>query len=161
MEKETWENPTKSNVWIKTYDPQHNLRNEMIRPSGKISLTIEERLINQDLAYSSKADIFKNGTLVPIRLIDTAEDYAEHAENPNNLSESDMKELFKLPAAKFKARLSGIENPIALERIVELSESDTVSATLSQVKAAKARLEEVKPTIIGKKLFKEKAITPG
>jgi len=161
MEKETWENPTRSNIWIKTFDPQHNLRSERIKPQGKIALSVEERLINQDLAWDSKDDIFKNGTLVPMRLIESAEDYAEHANNPNNLSESDMVALFKLTAAKFKARLEEIENVAALDRIVKLSETDDVGATMAQVKAAAARLNEVSPSRVGKPIFKEEKITPG
>jgi len=160
MEKETWENPTRSNIWIKTFDPQHQLRSERIRPGGKVAVSTEERLINQDLAWSSSADVFKNGTLVPIRLVDSAEDYAEHANNPNNLSESDMVALFKLSAAKFKERIAGIENVAALDRIAQLAESDDVNATMAQVKAAQARLEDVNPSRIGKVIFTEKKITP-
>jgi hypothetical protein len=159
MEKETWENPTRSNIWIKTFDPQHNLRSERIKPQGKIAVSVEERLINQDLAWDPKDDVFKNGTLVPMRLIESAEDYAEHANNPNNLSESDMVDLFKLSAAKFKDRLEEIENIAALDRIVELSETDSTGATMAQVKAAAARLDAVNPSRLGKQIFKEEKVT--
>jgi hypothetical protein len=96
-----------------------------------------------------------------VRLIDSAEDYAEHANNPNNLSESDMVDLFKLSAAAFKKRLAEIQNPAAMDRIVTLSEDESNKATLAQVKAAQARLEELRPSKIGKQLFKETAVTPG
>jgi hypothetical protein len=160
-EKETWENATLSQVWILTNDPRGETRSELVRPGQKIQVSVDERLLNSDRAYAPDVDAFKNGSLIPVRLIDSAEDYAEHANNPNNLSESDMVDLFKLSAAAFKKRLAEIQNPAAMDRIVTLSEDESNKATLAQVKAAQARLEELRPSKIGKQLFKETAVTPG
>ena len=163
MEKETWSNATRSTIWILTYDPRNQLRSERVRPDGKVSVTVEERHINSDRATSEEVDVFKNGSLIPVRLIDSAEDYAEHANNPNNMSEQDMRDLFKLSAAKFKTRLGEIVNPAALDRIVAISEEDDTKATLAQVKAAAARLEEVVPSKVGKQIFPTEPVkvTPG
>lgn len=160
-DKETWENSTRSQIWVLTSDTRGEPRSELVRPGQKVQVTVAERLLNSDRAYDSAVDVFRNGSLVPVRLIDSAEDYEEHANNPNNMSESDMVALFKLSAAQFKKRLQEISNPAALDRIVALSEDDATKATLSQVKAARARFNDVSPSMVGKQLFSETAVTPG
>lgn len=146
--RETWANPGRGDIYILTYDPSgRELRSTPVRAGAKITLTIEERKINQDRAWSSKADIFTNGSLVPVRLVDTAEDYHEIASNPNLMSEDDMKGLFKLTGPKFKERLDEIDNPSVLNRMLEMADNaddEKLKVSMVQFKALQKRVADMR-----------------
>lgn len=146
VDKETWTNPGKGQVYILTFDARGNLGSTVVRPNGKIVISTEERLLNQDRAATEGSDVFKNGSLTPVRLIESAEDYQEIASNPNLLSEDDMKDLFKLKAADFKKRLGDINNIIALDRMHELAtdENSEINTTVAQLKALESRISDVR-----------------
>jgi hypothetical protein len=141
VEKEIWENPHKGNVFIKTYDHTGKLVSSCIRGGKKLAISIEERLLNQEMAASEKQDLFMNGMLRPVQLIESAEDYAEIANNPNLISDSEIKELFNLKAADFKARISSIDNEITMNRILEVAQEMDVRE--SQLKAVQAQVDAV------------------
>jgi hypothetical protein len=144
-EKEIWKNDSNSDSWILTKDHNGKLVSTPVRAHNQVMITTEERQINQTRAYSPAVDIFSNGSLSPVRLLEDADDYAEIASNPNLLSEDDMKAIFKLTAAKFKARLAEIDNATAISRIMEIanSESEEVTVSMPQFKAIERRLAEV------------------
>jgi hypothetical protein len=145
--KETWKNAGAGEVWINVIDPHtQRLKHVPVRSGNKIMITTEERQINQDRAASSDKDFFTNGTLTPVRLVDTAEDYAEIASNPNLLSEEDMRDMFKLKAAQFKARLADITNAIAISRMAEMAKAEEsgLNVTMAQFKALEQRLAELR-----------------
>lgn len=145
--KETWKNAGAGEIWISVIDPHtQRLKHVPVRSGGKIMITTEERQINQDRAADVKNDFFTNGCLTPVRLVDTADDYAEIASNPNLLSEDDMRDMFKLKAADFKARLAEITNSIALARMTEMAKAEEsgLNVTMSQFKALEKRLGELR-----------------
>lgn len=152
VSKETWTNPGGGLIYILTYDPAGKLRSTPVRSGKQVTLSIEERKINQDRSASGpggKSDNFSNGSLIPVRLVETAEDYKEIASNPNLIDESDMRALFKLKSAAFKAKLSSISNESALDRILKIAEnSDSddseVKVSMPQFKAIERRIAEVK-----------------
>jgi hypothetical protein len=149
-DKETWTNAGAGEVWIQTIDPHTNkLKHTPVRSGAKVLITTEERQINQDRAASPDKDLFMNGTLTPVRLVDTAEDYQEIANNPNLLSEDDMRDIFKLKGAAFKNRLGTITNAIALSRMNEMAkeEESGLNVTMAQYKAIEARLAEVRGNV--------------
>jgi|JI9StandDraft_1071089.scaffolds.fasta_scaffold01623_12 hypothetical protein len=123
-ERETWTNPGKGLVYILQFDANHKPTSKGVRPGHKITLTVEERQMNQDRAAAPDRDLFTNGSLVPLRLVESASDYAEIAANPNLLGESDMRELFKLKATTFKDRLDSIDNPILVARMIEIANEE-------------------------------------
>jgi hypothetical protein len=147
-DKETWQNSGAGQVWINLFDPVNNgkLKHTPVRSGGKILLTTEERQLNQDRASSGDLDVFMNGTLIPVRLVDTADDYEEIASNPNLLSEDDMREIFKLKAPTFKKRLSEITNSIAVSRMLEMAkeEESDLNVSMAQFKAIESRLAELR-----------------
>jgi len=144
-DKETWQNPGKGDVWILVFNHEGKLESRPIRSGGKIHLTTQERMINQERAWSKDADLFSNGRLQPVRLLDTAEDYRELASNPNHLSENDLKAILKLKGAPFTNKLAKITNKLALERLVEIAQDDSLNVTMNQFKALEARIEELTP----------------
>lgn len=148
-EREIWRNLNAGDVYIDLDDPYtpNVKRSHRIGPGDQVSISVIERRFNQDRVPKKEQDLFTNGTLTPVQLVDTAADFEEIALSPNVKSESDLKEMFKLPITKFKSELKEIDNVRILERLTEISEDDTLEVSLPQSKAIAARLVEVKPDI--------------
>ena len=114
VEKETWVNNGAGDVFVVAFDHQGQLVSLPVRSGKKVLLSVQERQINQEQAYTKDVDMFTNGRLTPLKLVDTAEDYIDIANNPNHLSEDDMKDIFKLKCKDFAARIDEITNFLAL-----------------------------------------------
>lgn len=144
-DKETWTNMGRGSVYILTFDHTGKLRSTPVRPGAKVTVSTEERQINQERAFTADVDSFKNGTFVPVILADSVEDFHEIASNPNHLSEDDMRDMFKLKAADFKKKLVDITNVIAIERMHEMAESETAgtSVSMAQFRALEGKLKEL------------------
>lgn len=150
-ELETWKNPTEGRVWINRLDHHGNLdKVEIIGASRTFHITPKERRLNQEMAARSDLDIFSNGTLTPLRLIDGAADTEAFALNPNLMTEADMRDLFKVGRTEatkaaigeaFDERLAAITNTATLGRLLALARDE--DAPLSRVEAIQARLNEV------------------
>jgi len=144
MDKETWSNIGKGDVFILTYDHKGALRSVPIRAGQSLTIAVEERQLNQDRAASSDMDIFSNGRLAPMRLVDSADDYEEIASNPNHLTESDMLEILKSKGKIFNERLNEITNVIALERMHELASDESVNVSMAQFRTLESRLADIR-----------------
>jgi len=148
-ELESWKNPTEGRVWINRLDHRGELDKVEVIASGRtFHITSKERRLNQEMAYNSDQDIFANGTLAPVRLIEGSEDAAAFATNPNLITEDDMRGLVKpgrgpakATADAFIERLSNIRNPATLERLLSLAREE--DAPLSRVEAIQTRLGEL------------------
>lgn len=147
FEKETWTSTRAGDLYLETIDAQGNLKTTVVRSGGKITLTPMERQINQERAYSDDVDFFKNGALVPVRLLESAEDYAEIANNPNHIDEKDMLDILKLNTNALKKRLSEVTNDQAVERMLELArdEDNDLDITMAKFRAIENRLTELRP----------------
>jgi hypothetical protein len=168
-ELETWENVTRGKVSILKYDQLGKEYTQLVAGGRKFSLTREERVLNQDRAANEELDIFQNGTLNVVRLLDGDEDGAMFANNPNMMAESDINELFKVKSVKaFEAKLGEVTNLNTLERIREVADGlDNV--TVRQIAAIEDRIEAVTPRPeipgMGKRALSDdvevpKAVTP-
>lgn len=146
-EREVWSNLNAGDVYIDLNDPYtpNVRRSHRIGPGDQVSITVEERRFNQSRVPKKEQDLFTNGTLTPVQLIDSAVDFEEIALSPNVKSETDLKEMFGLAITKFKQELKEIDNVRLLERLVEISEDESLNVSLPQSKAIAARLEEVRP----------------
>jgi len=142
---EVWMNPNAGLVYIDKTDQYGKVSSTVILPGQKFNITPQDRRNNSERAWKPEADLFTNGTLSQVKLIDTEADYAELAENPNTIGESEIADLFKLKAVEFKKRIADISNERVLARIIEASEDEKTNATVPQQKALKARLEELVP----------------
>jgi hypothetical protein len=159
-DKETWSNNGQGDVFVLTFDHTGKLRSVPIRSGQKLTMTIEERQLNQERAFAKDVDIFHNGRLTPVRLVDTAEDYEEIASNPNHLSEDDMKEILKLKGKTFSSRLETITNVIALERMVDLAGDDSLGVSMAQFKTLDKRLNDVRGTADVDVISEVETVTP-
>ena len=144
---ETWENIAKSSHILKKYTSRGNgdMADEMIHGNKTFHVTTQERKINQEMAASPQDDPFANGRFSPVRLVDTADDLAEIAANPNLMGESDMVALVKGSLKALKERLAQVENQVVVERLLEVAASQDV--TMGKDAAIRERLAELSPEI--------------
>lgn len=148
-ELETWKNPTEGRVWVNRLDYHGELdKVEVIAGGRTFHISSAERRLNQEMAYNADLDIFTNGTLTPIRLIEGSDDAKAFAANPNLLTEDDMRGLVKPGKGPAKAttdafvdRLATIKNPATLERLLSLAREE--DAPLSRVEAIQGRLRDL------------------
>lgn len=140
---EAWENVSSSRFSLRRIDSRGDVRTELIGGRKVFHLSPEERYMNSELASSPKVDPFKNGRFAPVRLLETTEDAEEIKANPNLLGEEDLVELVKGKVEPLRARLLEIEQPIVVERMLEVAERE--DARMTSVKAIEARLEELRP----------------
>lgn len=142
--KETWKNATKGRVAVLKVNRLGQLEHEIIRGGGTLVISTDERLINQDRSANDDLNVFKNGTMVPVRLIEDSEDAAEILSNPNLKSEDELSAMFKLQWKKFEVAVGEISNATTLHRLKELASE--VDATIKQVNVIESRLSEVDPS---------------
>lgn len=146
-ELETWRNNTASRVWLKKYNSQGLLVDELIGGGKQFHVTPNERRLNQEKAANVELDVFSNGTFAPVRLIDGEEDAKALADNPNVMSDSSMGDLFKQKGATatFIEKVNAISNPTTLNRLLSVAEER--DASVKQVGVIRARLEQVSPLL--------------
>ena len=148
---EVWENATKGKVAIKMFDVRGRDRTVVVSGGRKFNLTPRERQMNQDMAANEKLDIFVNGALRPIRLIEgdgSEEDVKKLTENPNHISDEEMKELLRGNYHKIDAQVSKLTNLTTLERMLELAQDESINATVRTVGKLKERIAELSPSHI-------------
>ena len=140
---ETWRNATQGTAAVIKRDRMGNETHILVNGGKTFTLTKEERLLNMDRAANPDLDLFSNGTLIPVRLIEGDEDARELASNPNLMGEAEMKELFKGHWRTFESKINSIRNPLLLERMLEMAQE--LDATVRQVGIIETRLDEVSP----------------
>lgn len=141
---ERWKNQTRSTAFVFKYDRYRNIISEAVDPGREVVVTKEEREINQERAVSKDLDIFSNGILTPLKLVDP-DDQREFAENPALLSNSELEDILKLPKKAFEARIKEISSVYPLQRLKDLTQQEDTKVTVGVVQALDARLEELRP----------------
>lgn len=140
---EAWQNVSRSRFVLKKLNSRGEIVEQMIAGRQTFHLSPEERVLNMELAASAAADPFSNGMFAPIRLVDGTEDLEEIASNPNLIGESDMAALVKGKIDALRTRLEGIQNPIVVNRMLEVAyEQDS---TVGKIDAIKQRLQVLQP----------------
>lgn len=151
---ETWQNVTAGRVVINRMDHRGELtKTDLIDSGKKFNLSTEERKLNQELAARADMDVFSNGALQPVRILDSVEDAREIASNPNLMTDAELRALMK-PSVKtpqFADKIAGITNTAALDRLLAMAEEE--DATISKVQAIRNRVREVSPD-----LFQERQV---
>ena len=146
---ETWENVSAGTVYVNRFvGDGHAVQQERVSSGRKVILTPQERtVLNSERAYAETADPFFNGTLRPIML---AEDSSDLAENPNHMSEADLRKLYATRNyKKFKASIDEISALPILSRMLELADeddedrNDSINATVKQREVVVDRLSAV------------------
>lgn len=142
-ETEMWKNTTKGTVAVNKLDHRGERYQQLVRGGRSINLTVEERRMNVEMAYDENVDPFRNGTMVPVKIIENDEEIMALQSSPNVKTDDELSELFDLHWKKFDEEIAKITNPATLGRLYELAvEHD---ATHRQVSSVQARLQEVDP----------------
>lgn len=142
--QETWKNTSKGRVVVWKQDSRGDYKDVLVASDQKFVLSREDRIFNMDQAANKELDNFSNGTLAPVRLLDSTDDAKEFAANPNLISESDVRALFKGHWKTFEAKVNAMTNATTLNRLLAVAEEE--DASMRQVKVIKARLEEIDPS---------------
>lgn len=141
---ETWKNERKGRLVIRKFDRlTGRTRDEIIGGGRTFHISPEERRLNEDMFAKAEYNFFRNGSLTPVRLLDSEEDAKELASNPQVMTASEMEELFKAHWKTFDKRLAEISNLNTLERL--LAVAGEVDATVKQVAQIEARIVELRP----------------
>lgn len=145
-EFERWKSTIDGEVWIKQYDRRGDEISVRVQGGREFRILPDERKWNQELVAEVKNDPFQNGMLIPLDLVESAEDFEDLKGNPNHLTEVDMRSLLADPKALDRLRdgISQVSNPTTLVRLLAIAEGDpSVDATLKQVNVIRARLQQV------------------
>jgi hypothetical protein len=143
---EVWRNSIAGSVGVKKTDRRGELVTETVRGGEKFQISTDDRLLNSEWAANDDLDVFKNGMLTPVRILDGTEDAKEIASNPNLITESDMAALFSAHWKTFEAKLGLITNLTTLQRLLSVAEAEDTDATVRQVQSIKSRIDELNPS---------------
>lgn len=136
---EVWKNAGQARIVIQRLSSD-GPRHEMIAGGRTFTISPRERQLNQNLAATPGLDVFANGMLFPVELLEATEDTVRT--NPNHLSDDQLPALFKLHYRTFAKRMSEISNPIVLERLLTIAPEH---ATIKQLEMIKERIAELCP----------------
>lgn len=131
-EAEVWRNTTPGTTFITKIGEYGKRISELIYGGRSFSLTPQERRINQAGYATDDLDLFRNGTFQPVTLIDGEYDTETLRENPNILSDVDIKKLFKQHGEAFDQRIEQITSEAVLNRVQELAREPRHQVTLQQ-----------------------------
>jgi hypothetical protein len=146
MANETWRNPSDMPIWVQVTEGRTGQMRHREVPvkGGTIVISEEDRRHNQAQVYFNPAvDVFTNGSLIPVRLIDSSEDYEELATNPNFLSDEDIRDSLKGPVKKLRESLEEVSNLQVVSRYAAAAEE--LEVTKAKQDAIEARLEALTP----------------
>jgi hypothetical protein len=159
--QETWQNTTEGTVILKRLDHRGEFgRIETVVGGRTFNITIDERRQNSVEAASADLDVFRNGVLAPVRLLDDSDEARELASNPNVMTETDMRK-FVMGGEGFEERLAQIHNGATLDRLLAAAYEE--NAPVKRVEAIQARIAEVQPKIFAtgeQKIRAPRPVTP-
>lgn len=144
---EAWQCAIPGRVMIRKYALNGEVRTELVASGRVIHLTPTERKLNQEVAISEDLDVFLNGAMQPVRLLEDGEDSEAIATHPNHLTETQARRLFKGAAKNLVERLAQITNRSAVERLLELAEDPATGASYQQHQLITARLKALDPEV--------------
>lgn len=144
-EKEAWQNTSRGSVYVKKYGARGEETTVRVLGGQVVTLSPEERkLTTMAIPPKNKhLNVFENGVLIPLQLVDSAEDYEEIASNPNLLGDSDIREALREKTPTLKKTLAEISNVNLVRRFQELAAEEEDKMTMPKIRAIEARLEEL------------------
>lgn len=143
-ELETWRNATQGRLVVKQHNTMGQLEDVIVGAQRVVHITPTDRRINQEQSAGPTQDMFQNGFMAPVALLDGEFDTAKLSENPNVITEEDMTALFSADFGAFCSRLDTITLPITLQRMLRIA-GDIDEAQVRQVNAIKARIAALVP----------------
>lgn len=139
---ELWKNPGQAQVVI-LRAAANGPRHELISGGRTFTISPDDRRMNQNMAANEDLDIFSNGILQPVQLLEETEERL--LGNPNHMGEDDIRSFFKLHHKTYEKRIADISNPVLLQRLLDVAKEQ--DATVRQVEMIQQRLDTVAPPL--------------
>lgn len=136
---ETWRNATAGTVYITRIGEYGKRISELIYGGRVFSITPQERRLNQNACANAKLDMFTNGTLEAVSLLDDEPDTPKLRNNPNMLDEREIPRLYRLRGEAFTERIAQISNPATIARLLELARDPRLNCTVQQFETLRRR----------------------
>ncbi|QBQ74866.1 hypothetical protein [Caudovirales GX15bay] len=136
---EVWRNASAGKVYINRIGEYGRKFSEVISAGRAFQITPTERRLNQSACAQADLDMFTNGTLEPVNLLDDEPDTERLRTNPNLITDRDMRALFRLKGEVFRQRIEQITNTAAIHRLLEAARDERYNASLAQFEALKLR----------------------
>jgi len=140
---EVWKNVTESLVILKRVGAYGVQNHETIQAGRSFGIKPEERRLNQHEAANPDLDVFANGILRPIKLIDEDPDSFALWDNPNNFSDEEARGYLQFKGEFFLEVLEKITNATAVQRLRNVALDPRVDGTVSQMSMIDARIAEL------------------
>lgn len=162
---EVWKNNVPGIVAINRLGEYGRVRVELVNGGRVFHITPGERRMNQTQCARADLDIFTNGTLQPVALLDDEPDTPALRENPNVLDDQDIERIFRLKGEAFAQRLDQVTNAGVLARLADLAREPRIRATVQQYELVKARQHAVEASPVlsatpAREDRKQRAVTP-
>lgn len=141
---ETWRNESESSFSLRRRKENGALESWIVSGRRVFHLTPIERRLNQMETAREADDPFRNGLFTNLMLVEGEADLAEVRDNPNQLSESQMRELYDGPFRAMERRVAELANPVTLRRLHEVGVN--MAAKVNKLAVVEARLSAVDPT---------------
>lgn len=141
-EHEEWQSNIEGVIWVNKLDRRGEVTHEQVKPGGVVRLLPEERRMNQEQAAEQDLDVFTNGHLIPVRLVETADDFDRLKGNPNHMTAADMSVLVSNPKA-LKAKVAEVDNAATLRRLLDVANGPDSDAKVKDVRIIEERLVSV------------------
>ncbi len=144
-ELEVWHNVTPGPKWYVCYDRQGRETTRVVGGGRTFVLSAFERQINQDMAASPEADLFRNGTFV-LKKESEETDIAEIS-SPDALTDSEIDELVREVVhgdLRIGDAIKEINSLVTLNRIFEVLVLE--DASKSAIDGVKAKIAELDPS---------------
>ena len=136
---ETWHNTTDCTIYVTRIGEYGKRSTELVYGRRNLTITPQERRINQQACAIPEQDVFTNGTLQPTSLIDGEPDTERLRSNPNMLDTKEIDRLFKLRGETFQERIGNITNIATIARLLELARDPRRNATVHQYEILRRR----------------------
>jgi hypothetical protein len=144
-EFETWVNSLQGIIVVKKFGETGRLVDHLVYGGRKIELTPKERRLNSERANSTEQDFFANGSLQPVKLIESEADHATLVDNPNVIGDTQMREMFGVQWKAFEKRIGEIDSPLVVRRLIAIAEEPGTNASVRELETLKARMAELSP----------------
>lgn len=132
---EVWKNTTQGRVGLNRLGDYGRTRRERIEGGRQFTITPGERRLNQNKANRPEQDVFTNGTLLPVTLLPDEPDTAVLLQNPNLVTEPDMRHILRLKGDQLLDRISTITNASVLEELIEMARKPTFKVMVAEYEA--------------------------
>lgn len=143
---ETWRSQIAGRQGVIRINPDGTQRTELIRGRREFSLSPTERKVTESQCASDTLNPFRNGQFVPVRLVETDEDFAALS-TAQGLTDADIDELIDGNFQKAKKVLEGITSVHTLRRILDVANEK--DASTKRLQLFRDRLAELGEPVVG------------